>query len=378
MRSKLLIVWVVSISFLVVACGSNNPFSDKYGFLYQEDNHLSLVKLEGDNRKVSGTYQTFDLVEEGLVKTNREFSGSLSNNKLERINIGLAKSGTVNGEQITLHLTDGKDQAFKLVSKEEFEAALKDLESKEMAVKAASVQVSAANVEKAVPDDTKTKNEQEVERGQTTVGMEQLVKLTNNIGKVKKEIINTIEEKGWYDSGQPSKQAFAEVVKPIAAEYFSETFITEHIVGQMDAFFCYCDAPGPLHGSMMPDVLANVNQEGDTATFQAYRPANDMYSGTKLDVTVVKEEDKWKIDQLTPLFGSHEKSFSLTSEQVKAYYEYRGIELELVKTIKEEEAIYIFRNKHNGSMLAVQSQDYYTAEGKEWIEQLYGEIGTKK
>lgn len=358
------------VATLLSACGSSNMFGDDYGYLHKDDKHLTLLTIDSDKAQVNGAYHSYDLVEEGIVETDQIFQGKIHNGKLLDINVGLATNGIVNGDKIELTMPEGEIRTFQRVTKEEFQDALNSLKVA-AATTVTTTEESVADVkDDAEPVSIEKKEDKEVP-------VQEIVDLTAGIDAVHNEIVSTIEEKGWYDSmdEMPSDQQFEKAVRPIVTPYFSEAFVSNTILANKDAFFCYCDAPGPLQGSMNPDVLAGMEQsnDGSTVTFTAFRPANEINSGVKLRVEVVKEEDTWKIDSMEPQFSTHDQSFELTVDQVQAYYESKGTEITHVDTIvssSHKENVYIFED-NEGNKIGVDSRNWYTAEGEEWINQVF-------
>ncbi|MDL4839198.1 hypothetical protein [Aquibacillus rhizosphaerae] len=205
---------------------------------------------------------------------------------------------------------------------------------------------------------------------------QELVELTDHLDEVHREVVDTIETNGWYESMDeiiPSESQFEKEVRPIVTPFFTDAFVTNTIIENMEAFFCYCDAPGPLQGTMKPDLSAEIEQSDDRVQFHAYRPANEINSGSKVMVTALWEQNQWKINSFENVFSSHEQSFKLSLEQIIEYYKTKDVEISHVDTkeIATEDVVYIFETKKSKELIAVHSRDWFTIEGEKQIEQFY-------
>ncbi|MCT2537230.1 hypothetical protein NC661_14485 [Aquibacillus koreensis] len=215
--------------------------------------------------------------------------------------------------------------------------------------------------------------EHEKEEKNQNISPKLLVELTDELDQVHRRVVEKIEANGWYesiDTIEPSVEEFDQAIRPIVAPYFTKAFIDREVIGKMEAFFCYCDAPGPLQGTLIPDLFADTDQKGERISYNAYRPANEMYTGAKIKVTAAKEQDSWKIDAFEMKVSSHEQSFSITLEQVLAYYQAKGVEVRHIETDQDRngEAIFIVETVADGKKIAVHSADWFTIDYDLWVE----------
>ncbi|MDC3416100.1 hypothetical protein [Aquibacillus salsiterrae] len=207
----------------------------------------------------------------------------------------------------------------------------------------------------------------------------ELVKLLDQLGNVRRQVVDRIEEKGWYESIneiKPSEVEFTKEIKPILTDTFTEAFVNKEVINKMEVFFCFCDAPTPLQGSLIPDVTSISSKDETSLQIDAYRPANGVNSGAKLTVDLKFEQGVWKIDQITQQFGTYEQSFQLTIEEIIAYYQYQGIDLEHMQTVQSPSSdadVFVFQEKETGEWIAIQENDWYLVRGKSLINQYYGE-----
>lgn len=212
---------------------------------------------------------------------------------------------------------------------------------------------------------------------ESTVSQQQLVKLLEQIGTVERDVIDTIEANGWYESIEeiePSVEQFEKAIYPIVKDYFTEEFIAREIMDKMEAFFCFCDAPSPLVGKMHLDIHEEIRQSDDQITIVAYQPANQINSGSKFNVMLKEVDGTWKIASLEQLFGSHEESFELTVNDVIAFYNQKEMQLNYLDTRKEPASgtnVHLFEIENSGEWIAVNASNWYTIEGKQYIEQVY-------
>ncbi|QDP41302.1 hypothetical protein [Radiobacillus deserti] len=213
------------------------------------------------------------------------------------------------------------------------------------------------------------------------ISAKEMIALTGSISDRKKEIVQGIQQKGWYEKGidfVPGVEEFQSLVQPILQDTFTQAFIEKHIVQYRETFFCECDAPGALQGSMLPSFHKPVTYEDvHQATFTAYYPANEINSGAKFHIEVTKQEGKWKINDWQFISSSYEEPFDLKAKEVKAYYEKEGNPVTLEHTLRKQDdrlnmeyAVYLF--KQNNDYIAVDARNWYTVEGKERIQQFLG------
>ncbi|WP_138419503.1 hypothetical protein [Aquibacillus sediminis] len=212
---------------------------------------------------------------------------------------------------------------------------------------------------------------------QEQVDTKEIIQLLEPIDQVRQEVVDQIEDNGWYQSVEeiePSLQEFETVVRPIVTPYFTDRFIDEEILANMEAFFCFCDATGPMLGSMYPDVVNGFNQDENELVFEAFLPSDQINSGLKVEVTAVKAEDKWKVDRWQPLYSTHQKSFDLSVDEIKAYYQEKGMAIKHVDTITDphsQEKVYLFEQETSDQLIAIQSRDWLIVEGSDRIEAFY-------
>ncbi|UFT98578.1 hypothetical protein KO561_15450 [Radiobacillus kanasensis] len=219
---------------------------------------------------------------------------------------------------------------------------------------------------------------QESEKTSSKISASEMIALTGSISEKKKSIVQEIQERGWYEKGMdfvPEREEFHSLVEPILKDTFTPGFIEEHIIKYRETFFCECDAPGALQGSMLPDFTKRVKYvDVNNASFTAYYPANDINSGAKFDIYVTKHENKWKIKDWTFMSSSYEEPFELTIKDVQAYFEKNGTPVTLQHTLEQKDErlnknYSIFIVKQEEEFLAVDSRNWYIIRGKETIQQ---------
>ncbi|WP_407271072.1 hypothetical protein [Radiobacillus sp. PE A8.2] len=204
---------------------------------------------------------------------------------------------------------------------------------------------------------------------------EDIVYLLDSLDEVQTKVVTTIEEHGWYEiigESEPTIEEFEAIIRPILEPYFTDSFISSEIIKNVDAFFCYCDAPSPLQGAMKTDVYSHKQVDPNTITVDAYRPEDVINSGAKFKVTLIKQNNTWKINGWEQTISSYDESFQLKPEIIQAYYQVKGLQVTLIDTKNDkDDPVYIFETKSTADWIAVDSKSWFTMAGQKVVEAYY-------